>query len=158
MEKEKFGAYIAQLRKEKGLTQSELAAKLHVTDKAVSKWERGVGFPDISNVEPLANALGVSVAEVMKSESNPKVFSEQEASEVIIDTISIAKQQKGKLKIRGIALFMLYLAVIGTYHVATDNNSAHYNNLPMPVVYLILAAYLVVTGYILFRAFRREGI
>ena len=47
MDNQKLGIFITELRKEKGLTQAQLAQKLNVTDKAVSKWERGVGFPDI---------------------------------------------------------------------------------------------------------------
>lgn len=47
------GRFIAQRRKELGLTQKALAQQLHVTDKAVSKWERGAGLPDINTIEPL---------------------------------------------------------------------------------------------------------
>ena len=56
MDSQKFGAFISELRKERGWTQLELAQKLNVTDKAVSKWERGAGFPDIKLIEPLADA------------------------------------------------------------------------------------------------------
>ncbi|MBQ6780394.1 MAG: helix-turn-helix transcriptional regulator [Treponema sp.] len=55
------GAMIKRLREKKNLTQTQLAEKINVTDKAVSKWETGRGYPDISLVEPLAMALGVSV-------------------------------------------------------------------------------------------------
>ena len=54
MDAKKFGTFIATLRKENNMTQVELAQKLQVTDKAVSKWERGLGFPDINTIEPLA--------------------------------------------------------------------------------------------------------
>ena len=54
-----FGAFLARTRKACGLTQADLAAQLHVTDKAVSRWERGVGLPDINTLEPLADALGL---------------------------------------------------------------------------------------------------
>ena len=67
MDAQKFGAFIAQCRKEKSMTQSELAAKIMVTDKAVSRWERGKGFPDINLLLPLAEALEVSVLELMHS-------------------------------------------------------------------------------------------
>ena len=66
----KFGMNIARLRKEKGLTQKELAVKLNVTDKAVSRWERGVGFPDISSLCPLAEALGVKVSTLLDAEDD----------------------------------------------------------------------------------------
>lgn len=68
MDAQKFGAFIAQCRKEKSMTQSELAAKIMVTDKAVSRWERGKGFPDINLLLPLAEALEVSVLELMHPE------------------------------------------------------------------------------------------
>lgn len=63
------GAMIKRLREEKKLTQSELADKIFVTDKAISKWETGRGYPDISLVEPLAKALGVSVIELLSGEN-----------------------------------------------------------------------------------------
>lgn len=59
MDAQKMGAFIAQCRKEKQMTQEQLAQRLQVTDKAVSRWETGVGFPDITTIEPLAQALGV---------------------------------------------------------------------------------------------------
>ena len=63
MDNQKLGIFITELRKEKGLTQAQLAQKLNVTDKAVSKWERGVGFPDIKLLEPLADVLDISLLE-----------------------------------------------------------------------------------------------
>ena len=66
MDTERFAAFITQLRKERGLTQKELADRLNVTDKAVSKWETGKGFPDLKLLEPLARELGVSLVELMQ--------------------------------------------------------------------------------------------
>lgn len=65
MTKETLGTFITQRRKDIGLTQKELADQLHVTDKAVSKWERGLSFPDVTLLEPLAAALGLSVTQLM---------------------------------------------------------------------------------------------
>lgn len=59
------GAVIRQLREKNQLTQAELAEKLHVSDKAVSKWENGKGYPDVSLLEPIAGVFGVSVAELV---------------------------------------------------------------------------------------------
>lgn len=66
MDNTQFGAFIAQLRKEMGLTQKELADRLNVTDKAVSKWETAKGFPDVKLLERLADVLGVSLVELMQ--------------------------------------------------------------------------------------------
>lgn len=65
---EKMGKFISGLRKEKGLTQKELAEQLGVTDKAVSKWERAVSSPDIGLLIPLAKILGVSAGELLSGE------------------------------------------------------------------------------------------
>ncbi len=62
------GAVIRQLREKKAITQAELAGLIGVSDKAVSKWETGKGLPDISLIQPLASALGVSVMELMSGE------------------------------------------------------------------------------------------
>lgn len=62
------GAVIRKLRETKKMTQEELAEKLYVSSKAVSKWETGQGFPDISLLEPLAKALGISVIELLSGE------------------------------------------------------------------------------------------
>ena len=59
------GAIIRELREKNGLTQAELAERLHVSDKAVSKWENGKGYPDVSLLEPIAAVFGVSVAELV---------------------------------------------------------------------------------------------
>ena len=59
------GAVIRSLREKMGMTQAELAGKLCVSDKAVSKWENGRGFPDVSLLEPLGQALHISVAELL---------------------------------------------------------------------------------------------
>lgn len=56
-----FGQFLNQLRREKGWTQKDLAERLYVSDKAVSKWERGLSLPDVALLLPLAGALGVSV-------------------------------------------------------------------------------------------------
>ena len=65
MNKQQFGSFIAENRKAAGLTQKELAARVHVTDKAVSKWERALSYPDVTLLEPLAEALGLGVEELM---------------------------------------------------------------------------------------------
>ena len=69
------GTMIRELREKKNLTQAELAEKLYVSDKTVSKWENGKGYPDISLLEPIAQVFGISVAELLsgKTVSNVNV-------------------------------------------------------------------------------------
>ena len=72
MDSEKIGKFISELRKEKNMTQQELADKLNVTDRAVSKWENGRGIPDISLVRELANLFQVKEEELLNGERNFK--------------------------------------------------------------------------------------
>ena len=81
MEAKQFGQFIAGIRKEKKMTQAELAQQIHVTDKAVSRWERGLGFPDIQTLEPLAQALGITVLELMRSEKKETEEQDQQPEE-----------------------------------------------------------------------------
>lgn len=66
MGKQTLGTMVASLRKERGMTQLELAEKMGVTDKAVSKWERDLSYPDVHSIPQLADLLGVSVDELMQ--------------------------------------------------------------------------------------------
>ena len=69
MDKYVTGAVIRRLRENKNITQEELADRIFVSSKAVSKWETGHGFPDISLIEPLSQALGISVIELLQGEN-----------------------------------------------------------------------------------------
>ena len=125
MEAKQFGQFIAGIRKEKKMTQAELAGKIHVTDKAISRWERGLGFPDIQTLEPLAQALGISVLELMRSErqetekqdQQPEEFryTQGEVAEMLQNAGDISRQQKKQDRnanvIAGIALAAITIIV-----------------------------------------------
>lgn len=83
MNKQQFGNFIAENRKAAGLTQKDLAARVHVTDKAVSKWERALSYPDVTLLEPLAEALGLGVEELMACRRQERKDEEEEAVENI---------------------------------------------------------------------------
>ena len=90
--KKTLGTMIAELRKQHGMTQLELAEKMGVTDKAVSKWERDLSCPDINSVPTLAEILGVSVEELMqvKKEAEVPVSKMAEIMEIAPKTIAMA--------------------------------------------------------------------
>lgn len=104
MEAKQFGQFIAGIRKEKKMTQAELAQQIHVTDKAVSRWERGLGFPNIQTLEPLAQALGITVLELMRSEKKEteeqdqqpeeRRYTQGEVAEMLQNAGDISRQQK----------------------------------------------------------------
>jgi len=108
MDAEKFGAFIQERRKELGITQSELAQKIHVTDKAVSRWERAVGFPDIKLLEPLAQALEVSLTELLQAK---RIESPAEAEALECQTTQILEDQRKLSWQRRLVLAVGYAAI-----------------------------------------------
>ena len=90
MNTQQFGKFIAEQRKAKGHTQKELAEKLGVTDKAISRWENGHGYPDIVLLEPLAKELEITIVELMHSKLKDNAdFVPQKADEAISNAIDI---------------------------------------------------------------------
>lgn len=115
MNVKKVGEFIKQKRKEKKLTQKELAEKLSITDRAISKWERGICCPDISILKELSSILEVSVNELLAGEDIEKLEKEK-TDNVLVDSVkqytSIEKKKNKKLLIFTIILLLFYIGVI----------------------------------------------
>ncbi len=86
MKKQTLGMMISSLRKEKGMTQLELAERMGVTDKAVSKWERDLSFPDINSIPKLAEVFETSVDELMQVQTATKENKNKSKANEIVDT------------------------------------------------------------------------
>lgn len=125
MDREMLGRFIAQRRRELNLTQRELAEALHVTDKAVSKWERGMGCPDISLLEPLAAALELSVDQLLTYQTAPAELEPEPAEEPVTSQavqavldLTLAERRARRMRrwIIGLAvpLALIVLAVLYT--------------------------------------------
>ena len=113
MDANKTGKFIADLRKEQNLTQSQLAEKLYVSDKAVSRWETGRGFPDINSLEDLAGTLNVSVAELLKGERISENISREEVNDITTSGLTLFKGMLHSRRALGIlAGFVLSLVVL----------------------------------------------
>ena len=113
MQKQTFGSMVADLRKKQGMTQLELAEKMGVTDKAVSKWERDLSFPDVGSIPKLAEIFGVSVDELMQVKATARNGS---SSKKINEIIGLA--------LKGIALAMGIAVVVLTSMNQLEPNSA----------------------------------
>ena len=98
MDKDRFGAFIAEKRKALNMTQKELADRLMISDKAVSKWERGLSFPDITLIEPLAHILSVSLTELMegRNKTMEEKYTKEEVDEIIKKTVDAGKDESEK--------------------------------------------------------------
>lgn len=106
IDKEKFGTFVAQLRKEKGMMQKELAEKLYVSDKAVSKWERGLSIPDVALLVPLAEILDVTVTELLECRRIPKAepMDSRQTEELVQKVIGMSAEEPGGRVKRGLQL------------------------------------------------------
>lgn len=144
MDANKIGSFIQSRRKELGLTQSQLGEKLGVTDKAISRWERGVGFPDISLLEPLADALCVTVVELMRGERTEQITME-EAKEMIVQTIDLAAEQQ-RTKTRNRMLWFVAMPLLFVAYLILSTAIKQY--IREPAWLGILCDMLVILGLI----------
>ena len=85
-----LGETISKLRKQKNMTQSELAQKLNVTDKAVSKWERNLSCPDVNSIPKLAEILGVSVEELLNAQTKQDNSKVEDIINIALIGVSLA--------------------------------------------------------------------
>lgn len=108
MNQERIGRFIAELRKEKKLTQIDLANKLGITDRAISKWENGRGLPDLSLLTPLCEILDVSINELLSGSRLDKKDYQEKLEENIINTIDYTDKKIKKTK----KFFVIILSVI----------------------------------------------
>lgn len=132
MNYETIGKFIQEKRKEKNLTQKELALKLGVTDKAVSKWERGLGCPDVSILEILSNELGVSILELLKGRTiENEVIKVTEANDYIQETIKYTKNNikntTNKIITFLIMTISLILLLLNIENIISMNKKYTYN-------------------------------
>lgn len=111
MDNGKTGEFIKELRKEKGLTQMDLAKRLHITDRAVSKWERGLCAPDIALLEPLGETLEVSPSELIRGERGSEP-SADEAREVLDYSKEEVRRKVGGTRRRYLGLLCGVLALV----------------------------------------------
>ncbi|MEY8238469.1 helix-turn-helix domain-containing protein [Lachnospiraceae bacterium 66-29] len=115
MNAQKTGSLIAAIRKEQNRTQQDLSNELGVSSAAISKWERGIGFPDVSLIEPLATSLGITIAELFKGERIENGDA-NEYENLLSDVVKVSKNEISKKKkisnwIIAITVAVLYLLI-----------------------------------------------
>lgn len=148
MDASKFGKFISDQRKALGMTQADLGSRLMVTDKAVSKWERGLGFPDINTLEPLAEALQVSVQELMRAEKNvTNEVNEAATTEAILNTIGVAEKQLKDAEKKEVRNSIIIIAVLAMLMLIVDNMKL--SEIGMATVFVYLPIICVVAGIVL---------
>lgn len=122
MDVNETGRRIQQLRKSHGWTQRQLAEKLNVTDRAVSKWERGLNFPDMAILEPLARALDSTVVEILGLENVPENERVDAVTEVAVkETERIKKETRQRALAGMIMSIMIFISLFILGHMLIDN-------------------------------------
>ena len=134
MNQEKIGKFIANIRKEKKLTQEELAEKLGITKNAVSKWERGLCLMDMSLLKPLSEILDVSINEILAGQRIDNKDIGEKSEENIIKLTELVNLNSMKYGIIGMSLFSIILMFI-----------AFFKDVPMASMVSLLCAYNCVT-------------
>lgn len=145
IDKKEFGCFLSELRKEKGFTQKELAEKLFVSDKAVSKWETGGSIPDVALLMPLAKFLGVTVPELLECRRYQETETiAPERADVLMSTViqltdeeqKAAEKARKKIQSWFIAAAVVSLAAcLGTYQYFSQTRSINPMVVPMPLMF-----------------------
>lgn len=111
MNQEKIGKFIAELRKEKKLTQEQLAEQIGVTDKSISRWENGRNMPDLSLFKPLCKILGITINELLSGEKLSRQEYQEKFEENIVNTIDYSTNKLNKYR----GVISLILIIFGLF-------------------------------------------
>ena len=152
------GAFIADLRKEKNLTQKQLAEILKVSDKAISRWETGKGFPDVTSLVALSEFFGISVNELLAGKKAENEIFTELADNNVINAIENTQKQVKKRKIQTLIcsiLFSLALlpSVIPAFIYFADEfilvlkKYLSFDNLNEFIIAVTVSVFLVASGF-----------
>lgn len=152
----KCGQFIAELRKEKNLTQKQMAEQLNVSDKAISRWETGKGYPDVSSLVALSDFFGVSVNELLAGTRIENEALSQIAEKNVIGAIESKEKEVKKKKLQmvfcSVFLFVILLPpAIPTLIYLIDNIAEviSFENVSEAIGLLVVGILLVATGFVI---------
>ncbi len=146
MDQIKIGKFIQACRKEKGLTQAELADRLSVSFKTVSKWECGWGMPEVSCMISLCNELGITVNELLSGERIPKEQYEKTAEENLAELSQIARQNKRVMIMSALATVAALVGAFALIMVAGLLDVAEWQRWLLIAIGLVIVVVAIVTG------------
>ena len=118
MDQIKIGKFIVDERKTKKYTQRELADKLGISDKTISKWERGNGFPEVSLLLPLCNELNITVNELLSGERLQEVDYKKKAEENMVNLVKEAQESKKKIVMSALVATLVIIAAVPLFVIA----------------------------------------
>ena len=118
MDQIKIGKFIADERKRKGYTQKQLSEKLEISDKTISKWERGNGFPEVSLLLPLCNELEITVNELLSGERVSEEDYRKKAEENMVNLVREAQESKKKIILSAIVVGLTIIAALPLFMIS----------------------------------------
>ena len=118
MDQIKIGKFIADERKRKGYTQKQLSGKLEISDKTISKWERGNGFPEVSLLLPLCNELEITVNELLSGERVSEEDYRKKAEENMVNLVREAQESKKKIILSAIVVGLTIIAALPLFMIS----------------------------------------
>lgn len=146
MDQIKTGRFISALRKEKGLTQAQLAGSLGISDKTVSKWERGAGLPEVSLMLPLCETLQISVNELLTGEKLADADYKKNAEAVIMDLVEENRENKKRMRQSVVCGIITVIAVCALIVLASYLELPVWARIALIVLALLTAAAGIYTA------------
>lgn len=142
MDQIKIGSFIAEVRKSKGITQRQLADRLEISDKTVSKWERGKGLPEVSLMLPLCRELEITVNDLLTGEKVAPAEYQQKAEENMMNLIRENQENRKRAILSAICVVITIIAVCSLVVISA------YIEMPVAVrvVLVLLAVAVAVVG------------
>ena len=137
-----IGKFIAQERKRKGYTQKQLSEKLGISDKTVSKWERGNGFPEVSLLLPLCNELEITVNELLSGERLQEVDYKKKAEENMVNLVKEAQESKKKIILSAMVAILVIVAATPLFVLA----GAVEIDTWIRVILIVIGLFVIVIG------------
>ena len=121
IDRAKFGTFVSELRKEKGITQKELSEKLCISDKAISKWETGKAIPDVTLLIPLAELLEVSTTELLECRrmEQPESMGKEDTDNLVKKVIELSEEERRQKFRKRIIIYLIcvFISVVGMFNI-----------------------------------------
>lgn len=149
----KTGKFIAQMRKEKGMTQAQLADLLLISNKTVSKWETGKGMPEVSLMLPLCEALEINVNELLTGEKIPQKNYIEKAEENMMNLVHEAQESKKKIILATMIAVLTTLSAITLFIILGIFEMAVWAR----VILIAIAVIVIIGGIIIACILDREA-
>ena len=146
-----IGKFIAQERKRKGYTQKQLSEKLGISDKTVSKWERGNGFPEVSLLLPLCNELDITVNELLSGERVSEEDYRKKAEENMVNLVKEAQESNKKIILSAMVAVLVIVAATPLFVLSGTVKMDAWLRVVLIIIGIVVVAMGIVIACILDR-------